>query len=50
MPLTTFQVTKEFSLQRPVLIYKSTVNSRASDNQSKQCQNRVSELGKMSSY
>jgi len=49
-PLTTFLVKKEFSLHRPVLIFQPTVNSRASDNQRKQCQNHVSQRGKMRSY
>ena len=50
MPLTTFLVKKEFLLHRPVLIFQPTVNSRASDNHSKQCQNHISQLGKMRSY
>ena len=41
MPLTTFLVEKEFLLQRPVVIFQPTVNSRASDNRSKQYQNRI---------
>jgi len=49
-PLTTFLVKKEFSLHRPVLIFQPTVSSRASNTQSKQCQNRISQLGKMCSY
>jgi len=31
-------------------LFQPTVNSRASDNRSKQCQNRISQLGKMHSY
>jgi hypothetical protein len=50
MPMTTFLVKKEFSLHRPVLIFQPTVNSRASNNQSKQCLNRISQLGKKRSY
>ena len=50
MPLTPFLVKKEFLLHRPVLIFQPTVNSRASDNGSKQCQNCISQLGKMRSY
>jgi len=46
MPLTTFLVKKEFLLHRPVSIFQPTVNSRASDNHSKQCQNRISQLEK----
>jgi len=37
---------QEFSLHRPVLIFQLTVNSRASDNQSKQSQNLISQLEK----
>jgi len=50
MPLTNFLVKKEFSLHRSVLIFQPTVNSRASDIQSIQCQSRISQLGKMRSY
>ena len=50
MPLTTFLVKKELSLHRPALIFQATVNSRVSDNQSKQCQNHISQLGKMHGY
>ena len=50
MPLTTFLVMKEFLFHRLVLIFQPSVNSRASDNQSKQCQNHISQLGKMHSY
>jgi len=50
MPLTTFLVKKEFLLHRPVLIFQPTVNSTASDNQSTQCQNCISQLGKIHSY
>jgi hypothetical protein len=49
-PLTTFLVKKEFLLHGPVLIFQPTVNSRASDNCSKQCQNRISQLGKVRTY
>jgi len=49
-PLTTFLVKKEFSLHRPVLIFQPTVNHRVSNNHSKQCQNHISQLGKMHSY
>jgi hypothetical protein len=49
MPLTTFLVKKEFSLRRPVLLFQPTVNFRAIDKQSKQCQNHISQLGKMHS-
>ena len=48
--LTTFLVKKQFLLHRPVLIFQPTMNSRASDNRTKQCQNRISQLGKMCSY
>ena len=48
-PLTTFLLKKEFLLHRPVFIFQPTVNSRASDNHSKLCQNRISQLGKMRS-
>jgi hypothetical protein len=37
-------------LHRPVLIFQPTVNSRASNNHSKQWQNLISQLGKMHSY
>ena len=47
---TTFLVNNETSLHRPVLIFQPTVNPRASNNQSKQCQNSISELWKMRSY
>jgi len=47
MPLTTFLIKKEFLLYRPVLIFQPTANSRVSDNHSMQCQNRISQLGKM---
>jgi len=50
MSPTTFLVKKEFLLLRPVLIFQLTVNCRASDNDCKQCQNHISELGKMRSY
>jgi len=50
MPLKTFLVKKDFLLRRPVFIFQPTVNSRASDNRSKQCQNHISQLGKMRSY
>ena len=39
-----------FLLHRPVLIFQPTVNSRSGDNQSKPCQNRISQLGKMRNY
>ena len=48
--LATFLVKKDFLLHRPVLIFQPTVNSRASDNRSKQYQNRISQLLKMHSY
>ena len=38
MPLTTILVTKQFLFHRPVLIFQPTENSRASINQSMQCQ------------
>jgi len=41
MPLTTILITKEFLFHRPVLIFQPTENSRASDNQSTQCQKRI---------
>jgi len=50
MPLTTFLVKEEFLLHRPVLIFQPTVNSRASDNHSKKCQNHISQLEKMCHY
>ena len=50
MPLTPFLVKKEFLLHRPVLIFQPTVNSRASNNGSKQCQNCISQLEKIRSY
>jgi len=34
----------------PVLIFQTTVNSSASEKLSKQCQNLISQLGKMHSY
>jgi len=37
-------------LHRPVFIFQTTVNSRASNNCSKQCQNHISQLAKMRSY
>ena len=49
-PLTTFLVKKEFLFHRPVLIFQPTVNCRSSNNRSTQCQNLISQLGKMSSY
>jgi hypothetical protein len=49
MSLTTFLVKKEFLLHRPVFIFQPTVNSRASNSCSKQCQNHISQLGKMRS-
>jgi hypothetical protein len=49
-PLTNFLVTKEFSLHRPVLILRPTLNYRDIDNQSKQCQNHSSKLGKTHIY
>ena len=48
--LTNFLVKREFLLHKPVLIFQPTVNSRASDNCSKQFQNCISQLGKMRSY
>ena len=48
--ILTFLVTKDFSLHRPVLIFQPTLNSRASNNWSKQHQNHVSRLEKMCSY
>jgi hypothetical protein len=48
--LTTFLAKQEFLLHRPVFVFQPTVNSRASDNRSKQCQNHICELGKMCSY
>jgi hypothetical protein len=50
MPLTTFLVKKEFLLHRPVLIFQPTLNSRASDNGTRQCQNCISKLGTMHNY
>ena len=50
MPLTAFLVKKEFLFHMPVFILQPTVNSRASNNCSKQCQNHISQLGKMRSY
>jgi len=40
-PLTTFLVKKEFLLHTLVLMFQPTANSRASNNCSKQCQNRI---------
>jgi len=48
-PLATFLVKTEFSLHRPVLIFQPTVNSRASDNRSKQWRKPICQLGKMHS-
>ena len=48
--LTNFLVKKEFLVHRPILIFQPTVNSRTSDNRTKQCQNRISQLGKMGNY
>jgi len=45
-PLTNFLVKKDFLLYRPVLIFQPTVNNRASDNRSKQYQNRIMSAGK----
>jgi len=50
MPLTTFLVNNYSLLHRPVLIFQPTVNSKASDSQSKQCQNHISQLGKIHIY
>jgi len=50
MPLTTFLAKKEYLLHRPVFIFQPIMNSIASDNRNKQCQNRISQLGKMRSY
>jgi len=49
-PLKTFLVKKDFLLPRPLFIFQPTVNSRASDNCSKRCQNHISQLGKMRNY
>ena len=48
--LTNFLVKKEFLVHRPMLIFQPTVNSRTSDNRTKRCQNRISQLGKICSY
>jgi len=50
MPLTTFLVKKAFLFHRPVLIFDPTVNSRASDNQSMQLQNHISQLENLRIY
>jgi len=42
MPLTTFLVNNYCSSHRPVLMFQPTVNCRASDSHSKQCQNVIS--------
>jgi len=49
-PLTTFLVNSYTLLHRSVVIFQPKVISRASDSQSKQCQKRISQLGKMCSY
>jgi len=49
-PLTTFLVNNWSSFHRPVLIFQPTMNSNASNNQSKQCQDLTSQLGKTCSY
>ena len=41
-PLVSILATKEILVHRPVLIFQRTENSRASDNQSTWCQNRIS--------
>jgi hypothetical protein len=46
MPLTTLVVKKEFLLNRPLLIFQPTANK----NRGKQCQYRISHLGKMHNY
>ena len=48
--LTNFLVKKEFLVHRPMLIFEPTVNYRTNDNRTKQCQNRISQLGKICSY
>ena len=51
VPQTTFLVNKYLSLLRRIaLIFQPTVKSRASDSQSKQCQNCISQLRKMCGY
>jgi hypothetical protein len=47
-PLTTFL--KIFGFVGHCMIFLPTVNSRASDNGSKWCQNCISQLGKMCRY
>jgi hypothetical protein len=50
MPVANFLVKKEISLHMPVLIPQTTVNSTASNIQSRQCPNSISETGKMRRY
>ena len=49
MSLTAFLVNRYSLFHRPVLIFQPTVNCIASDNQSMQCHNCISHLGKKDS-